>query len=345
MEVKTVKLLVWDLDDTLWRGTLLEGDAVEVAPTTARVLTELDQRGVLHSIASKNEPGPVLAKLSELGLADYFLLPQVGWGAKSAAIRRLVSQFGFGLDAVAFVDDQPFECAEVAAALPEVRIFTPADLPTLTDRPEFRPRYVTDESAKRRWFYRADLARSEAEETFEGPSESFLASLGMRLTISAATATDLERAEELCQRTHQLNSTGVPYTLEELNCHRLAADRRLLVARLEDRFGDYGTIGLALVQMRPEPWRLKLLITSCRVISRGIGFALLHYLLEQAAKAGTHLQAELRTTGRNRPMRVVFALAGFREVSREGETRILERSPADLPPTPSYLDLRLEEQE
>src|SRR4051794_12119354 len=88
----TVKCLVWDLDDTLWQGVLLEGDTVRLREEIRKAIVELDARGILQSVASKNDHGPAWARLEELGIAEYLVLPQIGWGPKSAAIRRIVER-------------------------------------------------------------------------------------------------------------------------------------------------------------------------------------------------------------------------------------------------------------
>ncbi len=113
-----IKCVVWDLDNTLWDGTLLEDGEVTLRPAVAGHIRRLDRMGVLNSVASKNDHDTAMARLAALGLADLFLYPQVNWNAKSASIERIAGKLNLGLDAFAFVDDQEFERAEVAAALP-----------------------------------------------------------------------------------------------------------------------------------------------------------------------------------------------------------------------------------
>lgn len=334
---RAVKALVLDLDDTLWRGTLLEGDQVTPRPGIREVLATLDQRGILLSLASRNDPEAARARLEALGLLDYFLYPQIGWSAKSLGVKRIAELINIGLDAVAFVDDQPFERAEVGEALPEVLVLAPEDLDTLTERPEFLPRFITDESAIRRRMYQADAERNRAQEEFVGPEETFLASLGMEFTIARAREEDLKRAEELTLRTNQLNSTGVTYSYEELDALRRSPDHLLLVASLVDRFGTYGKIGLALVERGAEIWRLRLLLMSCRVMSRGVGSILMSHLLSGAKEAGVRFLADFTDTGRNRMMKVTYRFAGFREVGRQGDVLELEHPLTGIQPIPEYV--------
>jgi FkbH-like protein len=338
-EKDAVKCVVWDLDNTLWRGILLEDGDVSLMPGVAETLRELDRRGILLSIASRNDEAAAIARLKHFELDSYFLFPQIGWSAKSQAIGRVAERLNIGIGTIAFVDDDPFERDEVSHVHPAVRCISAADVPSLLDRGDMRPRFVTSESARRRLMYRADLARNEVEQAFEGPSEAFMASLGMVFTIAEAGADDLERAEELTVRTNQLNATGYTYSYEQLDAFRCSADHLLLVAGLEDRFGSSGTIGLALVEVGTA-WTIKLLLMSCRVMARGVGAILISELKRLARERNVALRAEFVPTPVNRMMYVTYKFASFRECGiREGVT-LLEADLSQPSPPPSYVEVR-----
>jgi FkbH-like protein len=341
--MKTIKILVWDLDHTLWDGILLEGDAVRLRPAVAAVLQALDARGVLLSIASKNDHDAAMSRLRDLGVADYFLYPQIGWNAKSSSVAAIAKSINVGLDAVAFLDDDPYERDEVHHALPAVMILDAREIGSLLDRPELMPRFITDESALRRRMYQSDIERNRAEEAFQGPQEDFLAALRMRFSLSPAGEADLRRAEELTVRTNQLNSSGQTYSYEELDLLRRSPEHLLLVAGLTDRYGTYGKIGLALVAKEPGLWTLKLLLMSCRVISRGVGSILLSHVLHLAKAAGVRLQAEFKSTSRNRMMLVTYKFSGFQEIGREGELLILAHPLVGIQAFPSYVEVSVED--
>ncbi len=127
--------VVWDLDNTLWEGVLLESDDVRLRPGIASVIATLDERGILHSIASKNEPEPALEKLREFGLHDYFLCPQIGWNAKSVSISRIRERLNLGLRNFLFIDDMPIERDEVSSEHPEVWCLDAADYSKLPSLP------------------------------------------------------------------------------------------------------------------------------------------------------------------------------------------------------------------
>ncbi|MGW7574631.1 HAD-IIIC family phosphatase [Streptomyces sp. NPDC054765] len=345
----TVKCLVWDLDDTLWDGTVLEGDAPRPFLAATAALHTLDERGILHAVASRGDPEAAAAHLASHGLDDLFTLLDIGWGAKSDAVRRIAARLNIGLDTLAFIDNDRMERAEVVAALPEVRCYPASQAARLTVLPEFRPPFVTDESRERRALYRGELRRKEAQDTYEGAPAEFLASLGLELSVRRATEEDLARAHELTVRTHQLNTTGRTYDLEELRELCASPRHRVLVAGLTDRFGSYGTIGLALTEhtdgAQDGPTGaegasvLRLLLLSCRVMSRGVGPALIGHLVRDALARDLRPVAEFVPTPVNRVMLVNLRFSGFEVIERAPDGRVvlgLDRA-ASPPPMPTHV--------
>ena len=173
---KHAKCVVWDLDNTLWAGTLIE-DGIEklrLNPHAVRAIHELDRRGILNSVASKNNPEDAIAVLKHFDLLDYFLHPQVSWGPKSQAVAAIANRLNIGIDTLVFVDDQPFERAEVATAHPSVRAVDALELERFLDSPFFDVP-VTAESQARRAMYRQEIERSVALEGANGDYLEFYA--------------------------------------------------------------------------------------------------------------------------------------------------------------------------
>jgi methoxymalonate biosynthesis protein len=307
----TVKCLVWDLDNTLWQGILLEDGEVHLADEIRRVVADLDSRGILQSIASRNDHDDAWARLEKLGMAGYFVAPQIGWGRKSDAVRHIADTLNFAYHTVAFIDDQPTERAEVAYHLPDVRCYPAEQAATLAGRPEFTPRVVTADSRRRREMYQASAHREAERATFTGPDEEFLRSLRLRMRIDRAGDADIARLEELTLRTSQMNATGVHYSEAALRSLVAAADHDVLVVTMTDRFGPHGAVGVILLERHPGVWHLKLLATSCRVVAFGAGAVILRWLTDSAAGAGAHLVADFRRTDRNRMMEIAYRFAGF----------------------------------
>ncbi|MDB9527427.1 HAD-IIIC family phosphatase [Oscillatoria sp. CS-180] len=332
-----VKCLVWDLDNTLWQGVLLENDEIILRDGALQVIQTLDSRGILQSVASKNDPEVALQQLRRLGLQDYFLYPQISWNSKVHSIQEIAVHLNIGTDAIAFIDDQPFELEEVNFSLTEVRCFHAEDMEKLVDKPDFNPPFVTPDAQSRRQMYLSNRARQQAEETFIGPEAAFLATLNMHLTIAPAQSVDLRRAEELTVRTHQLNTTGYSYSYEELEYFRQSNRHQLLMATLEDRFGSYGKIGLALLECQENAWIIKLLLMSCRVMSRGVGSIVLNHIIAQAVANQVKLYAEFAANDRNRMMYITYKFAGFREVKKQDGLTLLLNETMQPQPYPNYM--------
>lgn len=331
-----IKCVVWDLDETIWSGILLNGGAQILRPGIEDIVRTLDRTGILQSIASKNDHDEAWARLDSLGLAEFFLYPQINWDSKARSIETIAAKLNIGLDTIAFVDDQAAERDEVAHFHPEILIVSPDTLDDLLAEPRLKPRFLTAESKMRRSLYLADAEREKAEKDFEGKRDEFLASLLMRMTIRRANVDDLERAEELTKRTNQLNTTSQTYSFAELCDLVGASGHMVLVCQLDDRYGSSGIIGLAVIDLAPDIWYVRLLLMSCRVMSRGVGSVFLAHILMLARKAGVKVRAAFNLTKRNRPMLITLRFAGFQPMET-GD--MLEHDLVRLPAIPYYVEI------
>jgi FkbH-like protein len=341
---KEVKCLVWDLDNTLWDGILLEQDVVQLKPGIKELISELDARGILHSIASKNNYEDAIGKLREFGLEEYFLYPQINWNSKAESLKNIQQRLNIGMDAIVFIDDQPFERDEAASAHPGLQTIDASEYLQIASHPRFNPVFITEDAKRRRLMYLEDMQRTKDEEEYKGPKEEFLASLNMKFIISEAREEDLKRAEELTVRTNQLNATGRTYSYDELYDYMQHSNYKLFVCELTDRYGSYGKIGLALVEITGTHWVLHMLLMSCRVLSRSAGSILLTFIMQQAFADGKKLKAHFRDTGRNKMMYVTFRFANFREIENDGKGNIVfENDLTQLQPFPKYVSVRCPE--
>lgn len=339
---KEVKCVIWDLDNTLWEGTLLESSEVSLKPGIKEIISTLDSRGILHSIASKNNHDDAIKKLEEFGLNRYFLYPEINWNAKSLSIAKIQKNLNIGMDTLLFLDDQPFERDEVNNVHPSVESIDSSEYLNLLSMPRLNPRFITQDSIRRRLMYLEDINRQQKEETYEGTPEEFLASLNMKFIISEAKEEDLKRAEELTVRTHQLNATGVTYDYDDLNSFRKSDKHKLLVAELTDKYGSYGKIGLALAEITDTHWYLKLLLMSCRVMSRGVGTVLLSHIMQEAKKDGKKLLADFKKTDRNKVMFVTYKFANFKEInSNSGNCILFENDLSQIPQFPPFMEVKI----
>ncbi len=336
-----IKCVVWDLDNTLWKGTLLEDGHVTLSPATESVIRTLDERGILQSVASKNNYDDAMDQLKQFGLEEYFLYPQIHWNSKVDSIENIARSINIGIDTIAFVDDTPAELDEVAYSLPEVLCIPANEVLGIPDMPCMIPRFNTIDQKQRRQMYLSGIQRDRAEEAFKGPKESFLASLDMVLDIFPAKEVDLQRAEELTVRTNQLNATGYTYSYDELDRFRNSEDHILLMAGLTDKYGTYGHIGLTLLECSVTVWTIKLLLMSCRVMSRGVGSILLSHLINQAIENNVSLHAEFIPNDRNRMMNVTYRFAGFEEIDKRDSVEILKHPLNQTIEFPDYMQVNI----
>lgn len=342
-EKQKIKCIVWDLDNTLWDGVILEDSNVKLRSGIIEIIKTLDNRGILQSISSKNEYKTAMDKLEELGLEEYFIYPQINWNSKSSSLSKIAKTINIGIDTLAFVDDQSFEREEVLFSHPDVLCIDTVDIPRLLDMPEMNPKFITEDSKYRRKMYLSDIKRKNLEEDFIGTHEEFLASLDMKFSISKVMDGDLQRAEELTVRTHQLNTTGYTYSYEEIDNLRKSNSHLLFLSELEDKYGTYGKIGLVIVETGRDIWTIKLLLMSCRVMSRGVGTVMINHIMNLAKKVNVALRAEFVSTDKNRMMYVTYKFAGFREIHEEGDFILFENDLSDIQPIPEYIKLSVKE--
>jgi FkbH-like protein len=314
-EAPAIKCAVFDLDETLWQGALVEGGATRLLPGAVETLRELDRRGILLAAVSKNDPEPALARLRRFGLAELFVTTRIGWGPKSRALVEIAAQLNLGLDAFAFIDDSAFERAEVAAALPQVTCIDARELASMPDDPRCCGGQSAVAGSRRRLYLEAER-REAVKLAFTGDERAFLRSCRTRLAVSRYCPSDFERVVELAQRTNQLNASGRKY--DRGACAELLAAPwvRPLVLRCADVHGDYGTVGFAAVrevrtaggaQLRVEEFML-----SCRVQGRMLEQAFFRHLSEETkGPDAASLWIAFRPTPRNGALARVLEALNF----------------------------------
>ncbi len=340
-KLKEAKCVVWDLDNTIWDGILTESNAVKLKPGIEKIIRCLDDRGIIQSIASKNNFQDAWDKLKAFSIDHFFLFPQISWNAKSYGIQRIQKDLNIGLDTFVFIDDQEFERNEVASELPEVECLDAVEYADILKLPRLNPRFITNDSRRRRLMYLENIERNQEESAYQGPQEAFLASLNMKVIISEAVEEDLKRAEELTIRTNQLNATGLTYDFDELNAFCQSDHHSLLMCELTDRFGSYGKIGLALIENYDNYAHLRIMLMSCRVISRGVGTIFMNYIMQKCAKQGRILRADFKQTSRNKMMYITYKFANFHEIQNNEGNIIFENNLSKIQEIPPYVSLEI----
>jgi FkbH-like protein len=326
------KCVILDLDGTLWPGVMAETGAPfawspEVSGAFSYVglyfglheaCKALKRRGVVLACVSKNDEATVRELWrypdsyahARLLTPDDFVTWRVNWDDKVDNIRSIADELGFALDAFVFVDDNPVERERVSQRLPEVAVLgeDPFALRrALLDDPRLQRPRLTDEAARRSDLVKAQLQRNRlrAEAVDEA---DVIASLKVECQIGRLeSASQVQRAVELFQRTTQFTTTGRPFTESELERIARTEDGGVFVMQVRDRFADHGLTAAAVI----EGGEIVALAMSCRVIGLGVEHRFLRHILDEMAGVCTSLCGRIIMTARNAPARNLYADNGF----------------------------------
>lgn len=331
------KVLALDLDNTLWGGVLDEDGVQGLAVAglypgncyqrLQQTVAQLRQQGVILVLASKNDAEPVretLARHPDVVLRpDAFSVLAVNWEPKSANLAAAAESLALGTGAFAFMDDSPFEREQMAAWLPGIAVLAadgePADLvDSLLSDGWFDVVELTDTDQERPGLYKARADRGAFSDAF-GSTEEYLAALDLRLTAEPVTTFTVARVAQLAGRTNQFNLTGVRYDAATTSAQ--STDPGYLVAcfRVADRFGDEGVVGAAWIEREPDVWRVANMVLSCRVLGRGVEFAIASWIVGQARAAGaSRVEGRYVPSKRNGAAGDFWCLAGFAAGPGEG---------------------------
>lgn len=263
-----VKIVIWDLDETFWRGTLSEG-RVEKIPTNIEMVRKLVDRGIMCSIVSKNDFHEAFAVLEKWDIGDYFIFPRISWHPKGEQIKELLRLCALRAENALFIDDN-------LSNLKEAEFYNPGIMTSLPDiladgyllkLPQLSGK--NDKSHSRLKQYKILEARTEKQEMFSS-NEEFLRSSSIRIAIIEDCLPEKERIIELIARTNQLNYTKLRSTEAEID--EILVDNQIKTGfvKVKDNFGDYGIVGFYAI----KEGKLLHFLFSCRIL----GFGIEHYL-------------------------------------------------------------------
>lgn len=310
-----VKVVAWDLDNTLWNGILVEDDVVSIRNNVIECIKQLDERGILNTIVSKNDFDSAWKKVQSFGLAEYFLAPAINWGQKSENLKSIAKYLNLGIDAFAFIDDNIREREEVLTALPMVRVYDENIIDTLLTLPEFDVP-VTEASKTRRLSYIQEVSRKEFEASFTNNYDAFLRSLDMVLSVEKIDESNYDRCFELLARSNQLNLSTNRYSAEEYRQLIKNPNNLCFAFRCKDKFGDYGIVAFLSVKLDGTSATIIDFVISCRVAKKKVEEAILFSLKDQLlANNITSLDARLIKTKKNGPIASVFEELPFKVIS------------------------------
>jgi FkbH-like protein len=310
-----VKCVVWDLDNTLWDGVLADDgtENITLCQRAIDLIRLFDQRGIVQSIASKNDPSLIETFLESQGLKHYFIYEQINWLPKSSNIRKIAEDFNLGLDSFAFIDDSPFEREEVRHHIPEMRIYDAAKIDMLASDPAFDVP-ITEVSKNRRLSYINESKRKVSRENFPTDYRTFLLDCQLEMSVSSQFAPpSLERCVELLQRTNQLNLSGRRLSRVSLEAEIQSHRHRHYHFSCRDKYGHYGLVGFAAILEDEQYLLMTDFAMSCRIAKKKFENQFFRFLQKSAAKQKKiGILADFVPTKRNNVLLESLKEVGFR---------------------------------
>jgi FkbH-like protein len=346
------KLLVVDLDNTLWGGVVgdlgwenlrLGGhDYVgEAFLDFQRAIKTLRNRGILLAIASKNEESVALEALTKhpemLLRPEDFAARRINWNDKAANIAELAEELNLGLQSVVFIDDSPIERARVREALPEVYVPEWPDdktlfASTLGELDCFDSAYATAEDSSRHAMYATEAQRKGSRAAFSSAEEWLLSSQTV-VKVEEFCDANRERVVQLLNKTNQMNLSTRRLSAQELQNWLQTDNRKLWAFRVSDRFGDSGLTGILSLEIQPGVARIVDFVLSCRVMGRNVERVMVACAAQHSAALGLEeLRAQYLPTAKNRPCLGFWTSSGFAHQEQDNLFTWSLRQPYLFPP-------------
>jgi FkbH-like protein len=326
-KIDTVKLVIVDLDDTLWRGIFAEGSLgpIEGWPLgIAEALLFVKNRGVILAIASKNDPALIEKNFKAIFGAhrlrfEDFAIRKINWLPKAENIGEIIREANVLPNSVVFIDDNPTERAAIKATFPAIRVIG-GDLYStrriLLWAAETQVPEITDESSRRSEMIAAQIEREESRGQLS--REAFLASLDLTVggtEIFGASGPNFARALELLNKSNQFNTTGKRWSHQEWLADA-SAGLRMFAFHVSDKYTDYGIVVVALISGNT----IFQLVMSCRVFGLGVEEAVLSDLNRRMIADGARTVCGVyQETKHNQLCSDLYARLGFQRVNAAWE--------------------------
>jgi len=336
---KICKALVCDLDNTLWGGVIGEDGMTGIKlsaeyPGAAfqelqRAVLDLTSRGIILAVCSKNNHEDAMEAISKHpGMVlkpEHFAALRINWVDKASNLRDIAKELNIGVDALAFIDDNPVERAWVRENAPEVTVI---DLPmnpmgyakALRESIVFERLTLTAEDKERGRQYAENRVRTELQSQ-AGSLEEFYESLRQVVEIAHVTPMTLARVAQLTNKTNQFNLSTRRYTEQQVQEMSDSADWRVYSIKVADRFGDNGLVGVAIAHFVVDADGTKVcevdsFLLSCRVIGRTVETGFLAAIVEEfAARGVSKLRSWFIPTKKNAPAKDFLGSQRFTKVN------------------------------
>jgi FkbH-like protein len=329
LELRPTRLVIVDLDNTLWEGEVGEvgwqGVGLDAAEggyphlLLQRMLLDMKHKGVLLAIASKNDEASALEvfrRRPEMLLSiDDFSAMEINWRPKSDNVVAILQRLNLSKSGIAFIDDSRLEREEILLRIPQIHV------PDLPDAPEdwirhlsaskyFSLGVVREEDGNRAEMYKSEAAREKLSGEL-GNYDEFLRELRLVVTPEHLGVDNLSRAHELVQKTNQFNLTGRRSTESELRAMMDSDEHLAFVYRLADRYGTYGIVSVVILTLDSDQWMIHTWVMSCRAMGRQVEYAVFDHLLSELRPSHGVLAGEYVPSDKNAVLASFLPSLGF----------------------------------
>lgn len=288
---KTKKALIFDCDNTLWKGILGEDgfDKIKIYNEVQYLALQLSKKGVILGLCSKNNPqdvDEVLEKHPKMILRDEnIVIKKVNWEDKATNLKSIAKELNIGLDSIVFIDDSDFEVNLIKEELPMIEVFQVPnkeyeyaimirDILNLFYNPK-----ETKEDLEKVKMYKTQIKRAKEEENITD-IEEYLKGLGLNITYFIDDISQADRISQMTQKTNQFNLTTKRYTKIDIETFINNKNMSVISISVNDKFGDSGIVGLAILEFKNDLAIIDTFLMSCRVLGRNIEYRFMDIIFD-----------------------------------------------------------------
>jgi FkbH-like protein len=350
---KLKKAIIFDCDNTLWKGILGEDGicGIDMSAQTKvgqiynkvqQIAVWLSNQGVIIGLCSKNnaeDVDKVLAEHDDLKLKnENIVVSKINWSDKASNLREISQELNIGLDSLVFIDDSSFEVNLIKEQIPEILTMQvpvaiheyPSRLLKLIERHFYLSGNLHDIEKTNQ--YKAQSQRIEELNKHQS-LEDYLATIKIEIEIRTNDVTQIDRIAQLTQKTNQFNLTTKRYTENQIELFMNSENDRVFSISVKDKFGESGLTAVCIAHLNENIVSIDSFLMSCRIMGRKIEYAIMNYVIEACKRSGYQMiEAAYYSTNKNMPVSNFYNEFGFSEVNKDEDCKHYQLKISDYIP-------------
>ncbi|WP_152058018.1 HAD-IIIC family phosphatase [Aliarcobacter butzleri] len=326
---KVKKALIFDCDNTLWKGILGEDgfEKIKMYKEIQYLAIQLSKKGVIIGLCSKNNPqdvDEVLEKHPKMILRDEnIVIKKVNWEDKATNLKSIAKELNIGLDSIVFIDDSDFEVNLIKEELPMIEVFQVPnkeyeyammirDILNLFYNPK-----ETKEDLEKVKMYKTQIKRAKEEENITD-IEEYLKGLGLNITYFIDDINQADRISQMTQKTNQFNLTTKRYTKIDIETFINNKNMSVISISVNDKFGDSGIVGLAILEFKNDLAMIDTFLMSCRVLGRNIEYKFMDIIVDILKEKNiSEIKSKYLKTLKNEQVTDLYDRYGFEIIDQD----------------------------